>query len=167
VEVSIVKANKKQVSSLISLFKNCTAHMISQGIFQWDENYPNASEITANVNNSEVWVAMQGSEIVGTITLNQFESPEYKSIHWSNSSFIVVHRLAVASKHQGKGVARELMDFTENYCFINSIQSIRLDTYSVNNRNLKFYYNRGYEKIGEVYFRGISDPFDCFEKLFK
>jgi len=167
VEISIEKASNKDIPGLISLFKKCTQAMINVGVFQWNEDYPDQLEIAANVNNNEVWITAHNNQIVGTITLNQFESPEYECINWTCDSFIVVHRLAVDPTYQGNGIARRLMDFAENHCSTNSIKSVRLDTYTGNKRNLKFYHNRGYNKLGEVHFRGILDPFDCFEKLVK
>ena len=58
------------------------------------------------------------------------------------------------------------MDFANEIAIKNNCESIRLDTFSGNPRNNKFYLLQGYTKIGEIYFRNQSDmPFNCYEKI--
>ncbi|MBL4702970.1 MAG: GNAT family N-acetyltransferase [Flavobacteriales bacterium] len=158
-------ASLKDLNSVCTIFKQCAEFMREQGIYQWDANYPNTNEIRENITQSEVWIFKIGHTIVGTITLNEFQSPEYMEIPWRHHSFLVVHRLAVLPTSQGKGIARILMDHAEQLCISNGKKSIRLDTYSLNPRNLKFYTNRNYQHLGNVHFREMSAPFLCLEKL--
>ena len=56
------------------------------------------------------------------------------------------------------------MDFAEDYAIRKGYDSIRLDTFSKNPRNQKFYEIRGYHRLGNVYFSDQSaDPFYCYE----
>ena len=49
-----------------------------------------------------------------------------------------------------------------------SANSVRLDTFSLNEKNNILYTNLGYTKLGQIYFRDQSDmPFNCYEKLLK
>jgi hypothetical protein len=42
--------------------------------------------------------------------------------------------------------------------------SVRLDTFSLNEKNVAFYTKRGYSKLGDIYFPIKSKaPFHCFE----
>ena len=91
---------------------------------------------------------------------------EYKEVAWlsPNSKNLYVHRLAVHPEHQGKGYAQQLMDFAENYARVNGFTSIRLDTFSRNKRNQRFYEARGYKKLEDIYFPEQSTyPFHCYE----
>ena len=46
--------------------------------------------------------------------------------------------------------------------------SVRLDTFSQNSRNSKFYRARGYIQLGDVHIPKQSEyPFYCFEKILK
>ena len=56
------------------------------------------------------------------------------------------------------------MDFALNKAGDEGYSSIRLDAYSQNDRTLRFYENRGYEKRGEIYFPYRDEPFYCYEK---
>ena len=150
---------------IFQLFQDCAKAMIAEGIFQWDEHYPRMNDLTRNIDKGEVWVYLINRVIAGTITLNLEERPEYKAINWSDSTFRVVHRLAVHPKFQRMGIAKSLMNFVEEHCLNNGVESIRLDTYTKNNGNMTFYNNLNYDKIGFVYFRSIDAPFACYEKL--
>ena len=60
------------------------------------------------------------------------------------------------------------MDFTENYAIKNDNVSIRLDTFSQNKRNNRFYEARGFVLLGDVYFiKQSTFPFHCYEKVLK
>ena len=93
---------------------------------------------------------------------------EYLPINWfsPNRNNIYIHRLAIHPEHQGKGFAQELMSYAENYARKNYFVSVRLDTFSQNLKNLKFYELRNYKRLGEIYFPRQSDyPFYCYELI--
>jgi len=70
----------------------------------------------------------------------------------------------VNTDNQGQGYAQKLMTFAENYAIENNYASIRLDTFSQNKRNQKFYELRGYKRLGNIYFPKQSEhPFYCYE----
>jgi ribosomal protein S18 acetylase RimI-like enzyme len=70
----------------------------------------------------------------------------------------------VHPEHQGKGFAKALMDFGENFARENNALSVRLDTFSQNKRNQKFYEQRGYAKLEDIfYLKQSKHPFHCYE----
>ena len=49
------------------------------------------------------------------------------------------------------------MDFAEKYAKEKKFASVRLDTFSVNKRNLKFYESRGYQRLeGSIFQSRVS-----------
>jgi ribosomal protein S18 acetylase RimI-like enzyme len=93
---------------------------------------------------------------------------EYGSIKWltENKNNVYIHRLAVHPEHQGKGIAQQLMDFAEDFAIKNNYTSIRLDTFSKNKRNQKFYELRNYKRLGNIYFpKQSNEPFYCYELI--
>ncbi|MNN72431.1 putative acetyltransferase [compost metagenome] len=76
-----------------------------------------------------------------------------------------MHRLAVHPEVQGKGIARKLIAFAEEYARQSGYSSIRLDTYSKNTRALALYPSLGYERRGEVFFPHRAVSFPVFEKV--
>jgi len=60
------------------------------------------------------------------------------------------------------------MDFAEEEAIKMNCISVRLDTFSQNPRNSKFYIARGYIQLGNVDIPKQSEyPFYCFEKVLK
>ena len=101
------------------------------------------------------------------IAINEDQSSEYNNLSWvcNEGKVIVFHRLAVQPNKQRTGIAKELMDFAENYANNNEFTSIRLDAYSGNPKALRLYEQRGYKIVGQVYFPMRELPFNCYEKV--
>ena len=92
----------------------------------------------------------------------------YNSTNWLTEDHknLYIHRLAVHPKFQKKGIGNKLMDYAESTAKKLNFISIRLDTFSQNKSNNKFYESRGYKKLGDVFFRKQSEfPFHCYEKI--
>ena len=113
----------------------------------------------------------ENNDVVGIVVFNESQDEEYAEINWSTSEAdrnIVVHRLAVRPDKQRRGIARRLMDFAEQWARENDYDAIRLDTFSQNPRNQRFYLNRGYTDLGTVYLKYKKDhPYYCYELLLK
>jgi ribosomal protein S18 acetylase RimI-like enzyme len=140
--------------------------MIEDTIFQWNDFYPNKKAFERDVEREELYVLEIENQILGCITISTFMDEEYMPVAWltSNKNNIYIHRLAVHPNQQGKGYAQKLMQCAENYAAKNNYQSVRLDTFSKNKRNQKFYELRGYKKLGDIYFPKQSEyPFHCYE----
>ena len=92
----------------------------------------------------------------------------YNNVKWltKDEKNLYVHRLAVDPMFQKKGIGKLLMDFAEEYGINNGLKSVRLDTFSKNDRNNKFYRSRNYIQLDDVYFPNQSEfPFHCYEKI--
>lgn len=158
-----------EIPEILSVSRACALYMIQNGIFQWNEYYPSEAIFKKDISRKELYVLVHNSSIVGCITISKFMDVEYEPVQWlsQNNRNIYIHRLAIHPDHQKKGYARQLMDFAETYARDNKFISIRLDTFSQNERNQKFYETRGYRKLEEIYFPNQSaDPFYCYELVF-
>ncbi|OIQ27724.1 MAG: GNAT family N-acetyltransferase [Bacteroidetes bacterium MedPE-SWsnd-G2] len=159
-------ANSQDINNLLSLTKACARHMIAKGIFQWNEHYPNSAAFENDIARQELFVLEGNKAIIGCVVISTFMDEEYKPITWltpNNNSFYI-HRLAIHPDHQGKGYAQDLMDFAESKAKSQKRVSVRLDTFSQNKRNQKFYEQRGYQRLGTIFFPKQSEhPFYCYE----
>lgn len=162
----IRKGKIEDIKAIMDITKACAKAMIAKGIKQWNDHYPNPSAFIKDVERDELYVLELESEIQGTIVISTLMDDEYVPIKWltKNENNIYIHRLAIHPNLQGKGYARQLMDFAESYAIENNYSSIRLDTFSQNKRNQKFYELRGYKRLGDIYFPKQSEyPFHCYE----
>jgi ribosomal protein S18 acetylase RimI-like enzyme len=164
----IRKATYHDIESITSLTKSCAKHMIDNNIFQWNEYYPNALIFENDVKRNELYVLEASTKIVACIVISIFMDEIYKNVQWlsPNKNNLYIHRLAVHPEEQGRGYAQQLISFAEDYGLKNSCLSIRLDTFSQNPRNQKFYELRGYHRLEDIYFPKQSEhPFYCYELI--
>ena len=73
--------------------------------------------------------------------------------------------LAVHPDAQGKGVARQIQDLMDEEARQQGYDSVRLDTYSENERVIKFIEARGFRRAGQVNYPVGEKPYICFEKM--
>ena len=164
----IRKAKALEIVQLIAISKLCAAHMIANEIYQWNENYPNIKAFEQDLERGELYVLYNQDTLLGCITISNIKDSEYEAISWltQDTKHYYIHRLAVSPAFQKKGYARKLMDFAESFAKQNAAVSVRLDTFSQNKRNQRFYENRGYQPLGNIYFpKQSQDPFYCYELI--
>ncbi|WP_299533355.1 GNAT family N-acetyltransferase [Ulvibacterium sp.] len=164
----IKRAKIEEIPEILAITKACAAHMIKKGIFQWNEHYPSQNAFEKDIEREELYILESDNSILGTVVISTFMDEEYLPITWLTPSGnnVYIHRLSVHPRYQGKGYAQQLMDFAEKHAKENGFISVRLDTFSQNTRNQKFYETRGYQKLGDIYFPKQSKyPFHCYELL--
>ena len=164
----IRKANLTEIDKIITITRACAKNMISQGIYQWNEHYPTATAFEKDLARDELYVLLDDTSeiLIGSITISTLKDSEYDVIDWLTNDGLnyYIHRLAVHPDYQGQGKAKKLMDFAESFVKQQKGLSVRLDTFSLNTRNQKFYEHRGYQRLANIYFPKQSDaPFYCYE----
>ncbi len=165
----IKKVQNSDLNKLLNITKSCAKHMIANSIYQWNEHYPSKEVFENDIELGQIWKLEIDKGIVAIIVLTEIEDLEYDNVNWltKNGNSLYIHRLAVHPNYQGKGYAQKLMDFAENYAKKNENDSIRLDTFSQNTRNQKFYEKRGYKKLDSIFFpKQSKHPFYCYELVF-
>ena len=152
------------------LTEACAVAMQEKNIFQWNEYYPSLERLKQDIDRQELYLLEEKAVILGIIVLTDTMDEEYIPIEWftENENNLYVHRLATHPKVWSRGHGQKLMDFAEEFARKNSFDSVRLDTFSQNKRNQRFYESRGYQKLGDIYFPKQSKyPFHCYELVLK
>ena len=168
--LSIKKAIIENIDSIMDIVAKCTQHMISNGIFQWNDTYPAREIFLKDIEDKNLYVLFKNDKIIGCVSFCNKMDEFYEKVEWLSHSKnnVYVHRLAIMPTEQGNGYSKILMNYIENECKTKHVHSIRLDTFSVNEKNNKLYEGLGYKKLGQIYFREQSDcPFNCYEKLLR
>lgn len=164
----IRQAKILEIPDILSITKACAVVMSDQGIYQWNDHYPNAGVFENDCRRGELYVFEQDSAIIGLVVISTYKDKEYAGVPWLSpgDNSVYIHRLAVRPEFQGQGYACKLMDFAENLARRNARSSIRLDTFSRNKRNQKFYEQRRYQRLTDIYFPKQSPyPFHCYELI--
>ncbi|MET1258647.1 GNAT family N-acetyltransferase [Flagellimonas sp. DF-77] len=164
----IRRAKIPEIDDILAITRACARFMSANGIDQWNEHYPSRSAFETDLAQEALFVKIENSELIGAIVVSEHMDAEYHAIDWltENDRNAYIHRVCIHPDHQGKGHARQLMDFAEQQARRMGCVSVRLDTFSLNTRNQRFYEARGYHRLGDVYFPKQSEaPFHCYELL--
>jgi len=162
----IRKAIPSDLDTIHTLTLACAEAMIAKGIYQWNEHYPTRSRFEKDIALQELYILEEDTLIKGIVVVTELMDDEYIPINWmtNNQNNLYIHRLAVHPAYWSHGYAQQLMNWAETYAKTNGYQSVRLDTFSQNKRNQKFYETRGYKKLGNIFFPKQSEhPFFCYE----
>lgn len=162
----IRRAKIPEIDDILEITGACGKYMAGMGIYQWNEHYPSREAFEQDVARNELFIKLENGSIIGGIVISQFMDKEYVPIKWLTPSKknIYIHRLFVHPEQQSKGHAQEMMEYAEKYARENNYVSVRLDTFSQNKRNQRFYERRGYQRLGDIFFpKQSAHPFHCYE----
>jgi predicted amidohydrolase/ribosomal protein S18 acetylase RimI-like enzyme len=167
--LSVEKAKIQDLNEIFAIYESARKYLDSIKIFQWTDYYPTIARIGLDIQQGHLYTLRLENEIVGAIILNEEQDEAYQTIDWQfdDEKVLVIHRLAVKAERQGSGLAKKLMDFTEDFAQKNQYTSIRLDVYSVNENAVKMYLKRDYLIRGKASFNERKYPFYCMEKKVK
>ena len=148
-------AESADLPELFSLYRAAILRMDEQGVPQWDEIYPSFEVLQEDVSSGQMQIGRLDAQIAVAFLLEECFEGDYEPADWRyrEPKFVVLHRLCVHPAFQGRGVARQAMDFLERMVLERGIYAIRLDAFSRNPTALKLYESRGYEKAGEIWYR--------------
>ena len=166
--IKIELAEITDIDRIMEITKACAIDLITKNIFQWNEKYPSIEVFKKDIEKNTLYVCKNELKITGCISICTDKDEEYENVKWITEDFknLYLHRLAVHPEYQKKGIGKFIMDFAEEYAKLNGFKSIRLDTFSQNKRNNRFYKSRQYVQLGDIFFPMQSKfPFHCYEKI--
>ena len=130
------------------------AMMASSGRNQWNEHYPIEENIRTDIKNGLAYVLCKAKEIAAYGVVVRNGEPEYEKLvcgAWlSEGDYYVVHRLAVAEKFRGQGVAQVFLEFVSEICRTTAAVSIRVDTNYDNQPMISVLQKTGFQYCGKV-----------------
>ncbi|WP_291099233.1 MULTISPECIES: GNAT family N-acetyltransferase [unclassified Flavobacterium] len=160
------KAEISEVSQIWVLLQQAILRRKEDGSNQWQDGYPNPEVVQKDIEKGMGYVLTEGKIIIGYCAVLVNDEPEYAKIEgkWlTDGDFVVFHRIAISEKYLGKGLAKIIVSYIEDFALNNNIFSIRADTNYDNIAMLKIFEKSGYTFCGEVYFRG--SPRKAYEKV--
>lgn len=153
--MEFLRAQASNLPELMHLFRAATRSMDEQGIFQWDELYPDEGIIQEDIRRANMTIGVIEGRIAVAFMLDFCEDSDYESADWHcrETQIVVLHRLCVHPDFQGQGVARKAMGYLENEVRSCGRKTIRLDAFSQNPAALHLYESCGYQKAGTIHYR--------------
>lgn len=160
------KANTIDSAPIWEILKDAILRRKKDGSNQWQDGYPNPESVQNDIEKGVGFVLTENESIIGYSAILINDEPEYANIFgkWiSNTDFVVFHRVAIAETHLGKGMAKLIFTFIEEFAKDNNILSVKADTNFDNGAMLSLFDKSGYVYCGEVHFRG--SPRKAYEKV--
>lgn len=161
------RAKDENINTIMAIIQRAQAYLKSQGIDQWQNNYPNIETISNDIQNSNGYILLKDNVIVGTVVIIFGPDKTYKSIYngeWlTNGKYAVLHRMAINSDYHGFGLATEMIKQAEVMCKDNGINSIKVDTHKENIAMQKRLLNSGFIYCGIIYLEDGNERM-AFEK---
>lgn len=134
----IRKSTTNDLQQLMEIFHYAQRFLASLNIDQWQDGYPNETQILNDIQNKESYVVENNEdEIIATYMLTTSNEPTYNEIdgNWITSTDViygVVHRIAVGENCTQKGMGKTLISYCEEQLKQQNIASMRIDTHPDN-----------------------------------
>lgn len=160
------KALLTEQSRIWEILEQAIVRRKEDGSKQWQDGYPNPDVVRKDIDGGVGFVLTEGDVVIGYAAVLINDEPSYADIEgeWlTNDDFVVVHRVAIAQSHLGRGLSGKMFELIEEYAVSNNVYSIKVDTNFDNIAMMKILEKGGYVYCGEVYFRG--SPRRAYEKV--
>lgn len=79
--MEISKASLDDSTEIYNVFRRCKEKLISQNIYQWDDEYPNIQYINEDINRGALYKGVLESRIVAVISFDESQEKEYGTIN--------------------------------------------------------------------------------------
>ena len=159
IEYSFRKAEISDIPEIWVILQKAIQRRKEEGSNQWQDGYPNPEVIQNDIEKEIGFVLTDNQKIIGYTAVLINDEPEYARIEgkWvTNADFVVFHRVAISEDYLGKGLAKIMIGFIEDYALENQIYSVKADTNFDNHAMMAIFDRLGYVYCGEVYFRGSA-----------
>ncbi len=162
-------ARAEELDAIWALVRRTVAEMISWGSDQWGDDYPYPEAYAEDIARGELWCVVDESDIIlGVAAIICRHEPDYEPLPFRRSEPAVsMHRVAVDPCAMGKGVAGMLFEQFEKEGIRHGVESLRIDTYCMNDRMQHLITKHGFTKLAEFYFPKRDKPYYCYDKLLK
>mgnify|MGYP003059544613 CR=1 FL=1 len=160
-------ATADDLSYICTIIRQAQEQMRLRGSRQWQNGYPAAEHISADITRKYGHVLCTGiGDIVAYGAVVFDGEPAYAGIQgaWlDDAPYVVLHRLAVAQEVKGQGVATEFMCRIIVLAREQNRFSFRVDTNFDNHYMLRMLDKLGFVRCGEIHYAG--DPRIAFQKI--
>lgn len=162
-------ARPDELDVIWALVQRTVAQMIAWGSDQWGEDYPYPEAYAEDIARGELWcVTDEGGTILGVAALVCRHEEDYEDLPFRRPEpALSMHRVAVDPCAMGRGVAGLLFEQFQREGERWGVESLRIDTYSMNSRMQHLIEKHGFTKQGEFSYPRREKPFYCYDKLLK
>lgn len=149
------KAVRADLYAIMNIIKQAQSALFVQGVNQWQDGYPNHEVISLDIAAGSAYVCVIDGLVAAFFVISYDEETAYDDIYdgqWlSLDEYAVLHRIAVAEHHKGRGLATEIICFAEQSCLDRGIHSIKIDTHRDNKPMQRLLAKNDFRYCGIIY----------------
>ena len=164
------KTEVKDLERVMEIIKEAQGRLKSLEVDQWQNNYPNEEVILQDIKSDDSYVILENEKIIGTVYVSFDREPTYDVVYngeWkTQEEYAVIHRIAVSTTANGRGIATKMIDFIVDMCKERNVNSIKIDTHEKNIPMQKVLYKNGFELCGTILLTD-GDPRIALERVIK
>ena len=116
--------------------------------------YPVRNTAEMALGRDDLFVAEDGTDVVGAAIINKLQLDEYRGAPWQfaaeDTEVMVLHTLVISPKSFGKGYGKRFAEFYEEYALAQGCKTLRIDTNDTNKRARQMYNKMGYREVCTV-----------------
>ncbi len=146
-------ATKDDIDAISNIMNDGIAYLAEQNINQWQNGYPNESDIIADIEAKQGYVYVNQGEIQGYYFLSFEIEQTYLQIfqgEWLMSEpYGTIHRFAVKSDCRQKGVANKMMSAAGAEAIRRGC-NLRIDTHEDNKTMQRLIIKKGFVYCGKI-----------------
>lgn len=156
-DIRIRSAVASDLSAICELFAKSRQTMKEQGIDQWQDGYPFASDIKEDMRLDQAYVLVKDSAVVGYFAYTSEKEDVYERIaegafREDGYRYSSVHRVAVSPELRGHGLGCRVFDYAVKLAHIDHALSLRCDTHEDNKPMRSLLGKCGFQYCGVVYY---------------
>ena len=129
-------ATTADIAPIMEIVADAQLLLRSLGIDQWQDGYPTQNIILSDISYNNNYIVELNGVMSATFVASFDGEPTYSEIKgrgWLNENiYAVIHRIAVADSCRRKGIAKEILHYTEELCVERGVKDIRIDTHCDN-----------------------------------
>jgi ribosomal protein S18 acetylase RimI-like enzyme len=158
------------IQSILQIINDAKVYLKSQKIDQWQNGYPNQTQIERDIANNESYVLINDTnQVIATSMFSIRPEPTYKVIdgEWKikeSEKYGVIHRLAIDKNYRKKGIASHLLNEFHLLLDKQQIRSLKIDTHEDNHEMQCLVKKLGYVYCGIIFTEYNAKRF-AFEKV--
>ena len=152
----IRKAEKAEFDDVIAFYHELIDSMRDAEFRpKWEKDiYPTRQFIYDSIEKEEMHVAVADDGIISAMVVNHDSADGYEKAPWKmqadKNQIAVIHILAVSTRHQRRGAAKEMVAYAIDKSRKNGMKAIRLDVLAENKPAHILYASMGFINIGTI-----------------
>ena len=163
-------STSSNIHNILQIINDAKVYLKSKDIDQWQNGYPNQTQIEQDIANNESYVLINDeNQVIATSMFSIRPEPTYKLIDgaWKineKEKYGVIHRLAIDKNYRKKGIASHVLKEFHQKLMKQQIRSLKIDTHEDNHEMQYLVRKLGYVYCGIIFTEYNAKRF-AFEKV--